>query len=99
MKIPIDNLKTFFETGDIPTQSDFINLIDSCYNSSSSGTTTSGVSYSIKNVVLVNPDIDEIEGKQYKTWASADSYISTMSPSQTNRWTILMSGGYNNEDI
>jgi len=28
-----DQLKTKFETGDIPTEQDFTNLIDSCYNS------------------------------------------------------------------
>ena len=99
MKIPINELKSKFENGDIPTQIDFNNLIDSCYNSGSTSNDTTGFTYSMKNVILVNPDLEEIDGKQYKTWLSADSYISTKSPSQTNRWTILMSGGYNNENI
>ena len=49
-------------------------------------------------VVVVNPNIDEIEGETYKTWANADAYIQTQTHDSDHRWVIQIDG-VNNENI
>lgn len=49
-------------------------------------------------VVVVNPDIDEVEGETYKTWANADGYIQTQTHDSEHRWVIQIDG-VNNENI
>ena len=50
------------------------------------------------NVVLVDPSQPEVAGYRYQTWANADSYVQSQSPSETNRWTIKITST-NNENI
>jgi len=54
--------------------------------------------YSMKNSVLVNPDVAEVTGKRYQSIASALAYIATQTPGQINRWSVVVSG-HNTENF
>jgi len=54
MKLNINDLKSKFENGDIPTEQDFTNLIDSCYNNS--GSTPSNNVINIHGFDLLKPE-------------------------------------------
>ena len=51
-----------------------------------------------KNIVLVDPDEDEVVGERYQTWSTADTYVQTQSPSSSNVWGIKITGT-NSENI
>ncbi len=65
----------------------------------SSGGGSGGIT-TTPNVVLVAPaPAPVIAGKQYNTWAAADTYVQTQSPaSPSNLWTIVITGS-NSENI
>jgi hypothetical protein len=49
-----EELKSKFEKGDLPTQEDFADLIDSCYNNSVSGDVTFFNSITAEDVLFCN---------------------------------------------
>jgi len=63
-----------------------------------SGGSSSGGGVSFDHVVVVDPNATEVTGKVYKTWAAADAWVQTQTPSSTNRYAILISGP-NSENI
>jgi len=50
------------------------------------------------NLVLVDPAQPALAGVRYQTWAAADTYVATQTPSSTNRWGIQITGT-NSENI
>jgi len=50
------------------------------------------------NLVLVDPAQPALVGVRYQTWAAADTYVATQTPSSTNRWGIQITGT-NSENI
>jgi hypothetical protein len=59
-------LKTKFEKGDLPSQDDFSDLIDSCINSSISGNVTFFNSVTANQEIFCNNLILEDNGTRYK---------------------------------
>ncbi|MCK4500278.1 hypothetical protein KAU11_07260, partial [Candidatus Babeliales bacterium] len=62
------------------------------------GSGLTGIYTAPDNIVSVISGATEITGEIYSTWASADAYIQTQSPSTTDRWGIKITGT-NTEDI
>jgi len=69
--------------------------IENVTASGSAGGSSPGVQ---PQIVAVNPNIDEIEGECYHTWAAADSYIQTQTVDANHRWAIKIDGS-NSENI
>ena len=64
---------------------------------SGAGGTGGDLFRNIVGLVWVVPGEDEIVGSRYQSWANADTYVQSQTPTTNSRWAILL--GNNAENI
>lgn len=62
------------------------------------GSVSASGGVSLKKILIVNPDIPESVGKNYQSYVNAKTYADSLSPSDSDRVGILITG-HNNESI
>lgn len=73
-----DYLKGKFEKGDLPTQEDFADLIDSCYNNSISGNVTFFNSVTAKDVIFCNNIVLIQDSVKYRLVVTENNILSAI---------------------
>lgn len=73
-----DYLKGKFEKGDLPTQEDFTDLIDSCYNNSVSGDVTFFNSVTAEDVIFCNDIVLIQDAVKYRLVITENNILSAI---------------------